>query len=244
MFVTQAETIEVKKEEIHLWDIKRILFGQAPPEFLLEVLIRSLIIYLLSLVIMRWLGKRMNGQLTIIELAVMVMLGATVAVPMQMPERGLLQGVVILFCILFALRTINLVAFKHSTFEKTLQGELAILIKDGVLQLDAINEAKISKPQLFAALRNKGILNLSKVKRMYLEGCGTFSIYTNAEERPGLLVVPVKDEMLHEAYHKTADGLVCSHCGWVVESNNESKQCPHCDRTEWTKPIINSYEIR
>ncbi len=31
-----GKTLE-EKEEIHLGDIKRILFGQAPPEFLIEV---------------------------------------------------------------------------------------------------------------------------------------------------------------------------------------------------------------
>src|SRR5215213_8698060 len=108
----------MKKEEIHLWDIERILFGQAPPEFLLEVFIRTLVIYLLATIVMRWLGKRMNGQLTIVELAVVVMMGAILAVPMQIPDRGLLQGVIVLLSVLLLLRGINLVAFRNSRFEK------------------------------------------------------------------------------------------------------------------------------
>src|SRR5215203_3912623 len=95
---------EMKKDEIHLWDIKRILFGQAPPDFLLEVLIRSIVIYLLAMVVMRLLGKRMNGQLTIVELSVIVMMGAVLAVPMQIPDKGLLQGVIVLLTVLARLR--------------------------------------------------------------------------------------------------------------------------------------------
>lgn len=70
----------MKKEEIHLWDVRRILFGQAPPAFLQEVLLRSLIIYFAPIVVLRWMGKCMNGKFSIIELAVLVMIGAIIAV--------------------------------------------------------------------------------------------------------------------------------------------------------------------
>src|SRR3954469_18684744 len=114
----------MKKEEIHLWDLKRILIGQAPPEFLLEVFIRSLIIYVAAIIIMRYMGKRMNGQHSIIELSVMVMMGAIVAVPMQIPDRGILQGLLILVVTLLLLRTLNWLGFKSEKVEKTVQGEL------------------------------------------------------------------------------------------------------------------------
>src|SRR5947209_8169180 len=99
-----VKTRFMKKEQIQLWDIKRILFGQAPPEFLVEVFIRSLVIYVAAIIVMRWMGKRMNGQHSIIELSVMVMMGAIIAVPMQVPDRGMLQGVLILLVTLFLLR--------------------------------------------------------------------------------------------------------------------------------------------
>jgi hypothetical protein len=66
----------MKKYEIHLADWQRMLFGQSPPVFLLEVLIRTIIIYVFLLFVLRWLGKRMSGQLTILEMAVMLTLGS------------------------------------------------------------------------------------------------------------------------------------------------------------------------
>jgi len=78
----------MKKEEIHLYDIKRILLGQAPVEFMLEVLIRTVITYIALLFLLKLLGKRMDGQVTIIEMSVMITLGAIVSVAMQLPDRG------------------------------------------------------------------------------------------------------------------------------------------------------------
>lgn len=66
----------MEKKDIHFNDLHRLLFGEAPAIFLLEVFIRTLFTYLILLVITRWLGKRMTGQLSITEMAVMLTLGA------------------------------------------------------------------------------------------------------------------------------------------------------------------------
>lgn len=132
------------------------------------------------------MGKRMNGQLTIIEFSVIVMMGAILAVPMQIPDRGLLQGILILLCMLLLLRGINWVAFKSSRFEKLLHGEASLLVKDGVLQLRDMKRCNISPQELFGILRSKNIFQLGKVKRCYLEGCGQFSVYTMSESTTGL----------------------------------------------------------
>ena len=69
----------VEKQDLRLGDIQRILFGEAPPQFLLEVLIRTVIIFLALLVFLRLIGKRMGGVLTISELAVMLTLLSAIA---------------------------------------------------------------------------------------------------------------------------------------------------------------------
>src|SRR5688572_9895573 len=88
----------MKKDDIRLGDIYRILFGEAPAGFMVEVLIRTVIIYVAAIIAMRLLGKRMSGQLTITEFGVMVMLGAIIAPPAQIPERGILVGIFVLCC--------------------------------------------------------------------------------------------------------------------------------------------------
>lgn len=155
----------MKKEEIHLWDIKRILFGQAPPEFLLEVFIRTLVVYIAAIVVMRWMGKRMNGQLTIIELAVMVMMGAIISVPMQVPDRGILQGLLVLLATLFFLRMINWASYRSPKFEALVHGHVVTIVKDGVLQVKELEENQLSNQQVFMVLRSKNIFNLGRVKK-------------------------------------------------------------------------------
>src|ERR1700710_487373 len=125
----------MKKEEIHIDDIQRILFGQTPPIFLLETFIRSLIIFVCLLVVVRWLGKRMSGQLTIMEMAVMLTLGAIVSVGMQVPDRGILLSILVLLVTLTFHRGLGKLGFKSARIEDLTQGKMSLLVKDGVLEV-------------------------------------------------------------------------------------------------------------
>ena len=148
----------MKPQLIHFGDWKRILLGNVPPEFLLEVVFRSILILLAFLFVARLLGKRMNGQLTITELSVMLTLGAIILPIMQLPDRGILQGLVILVCALSFQRGLTWLDFKSKRVEQITQGKESILIVDGVLQLDALAATRLSKQQIYAVLRGEKII--------------------------------------------------------------------------------------
>jgi uncharacterized membrane protein YcaP (DUF421 family) len=226
----------LEKEDIHLDDIKRILIGNAPPEFLLEVLLRSVCVYLVVLIVVRLLGKRMSGQVTITEMAVFIMLGAIIGSPMQIPDRGIVMGIVILLCTLLFVRLVNRLNCKNENLEKVTQGQVKMLVKNGVLQLDRMAEDRISPAQLFARLREQEIYQLGEVKRVYLEASGTFSIYKNEKSTAGLAVFPPDDQEVLQQFEHGVGGLkACKHCGKV--SAAETKVCPVCHKNEFTAAV-------
>jgi uncharacterized membrane protein YcaP (DUF421 family) len=228
----------MKKEEIHLDDIQRILFGQAPPVFLLEVLIRTLLIFVFLLFVVRWLGKRMSGQLTIMEMAVMLTLGAIVSVAMQIPDRGILLSMLVLLVTLVFHRGLGKLGFKNARVENLMQGKMSLLVKDGILQLEEMAICRISRQQLFAQLRGSKVYNLGKVKRVYLEACGVFSIFETEEAKPGLPVLPPDDQCMFDV-QSPVDLIACIHCGVVKNKQHEgSSNCDSCGWDEWTDAVL------
>jgi uncharacterized membrane protein YcaP (DUF421 family) len=227
----------MKKEDIRLEDWKRIILGNAPGEFMLEIALRTLIIYIILLIVMRLLGKRMGAQLTITETAVMLTLGAIIAVPMQVPERGLLPAVVLLLTVLALQRGVNWLALKNRTSEVVLQGDVSLLVKDGVLQNEEMKKTGLSHEQVFARLRSNNIQHLGVLKRVYLEAGGFFSIYKFPQPRPGLSVLPLKDKQLHEV-EQHAEGLsACLYCASVLRLPTPNANCPTCGHVEWTYAV-------
>lgn len=233
----------MKKGEIHLDDIKRILYGLAPPEFMLEVFVRTIITYIALLFIVRWLGKRMSGQLTIMEMAIMLVIGAVVSVPMQVPDRGLLQGGLLLLCIVLFQRGISWLGFKSGKIEDLTQGKSSVLVKDGVLQLKDLRKVRITRQQLFAELRQENVYNLGKVDRVYLEAHGLFSIFQSEKPRPGLVILPPDDKEIIETKNQAfteskppVELMACTSCGFVKPKNNPDA-CTNCGENEWINAI-------
>jgi uncharacterized membrane protein YcaP (DUF421 family) len=232
----------MEKQDIHLDDWKRILFGQAPPEFLLEVFIRTFILYIILLIVVRLLGKRMAGQLTILEFAVMLTIGAIVSASMQLPDKGILQGVWLLLCILALQRGITLIGYYNNRFENLIQGQVSLIVKNGVLQLNVMASERISREQVFAQLRLSKIFNLGDVERMYLEACGVYSIYKSDQSKPGLDILPKNDDGIsHQLTHlpgrQNISEIVCSNCGFL-QQHNGPPVCSNCSETKWQEAIL------
>jgi len=225
----------MEKDEIHLNDIKRILFGQAPPEFLLEVFVRTLIIFTFCLVVVKWLGKRMSGQISVMEMTIMIIIGALISIPMQAPSRGLMQGLLLLIALYGIYTFVNWLGYKNKKTEILLHGKAIMLVKDNRLVIPEMKAAHISKQQVFAELRNKDVFNLGEVKRMYLEACGIISIYKEEKAKPGLLVFPVEDAVVIAPTSTLSEACyACDNCGFVVGKTGTQSACKHCSCNAWT----------
>lgn len=231
----------MKKDEIHFDDINRWLFGNTPPEFMLEVLLRTLIIFFFLLLVVRLMGQRMSGQITITELAVMITIGAIVSPVMQLPDRGILFGIVVLIAALIFQRGLNLLAFKKEKVEHLTQGALSPLIKDGELDLEQLRKTRMSKQQVYSMLRNKKIYNLGQVKRAYLEACGLLSVYTASDAKAGLSIIPQTDNAAQNMQFRLDDAVkACCQCGHVQPVINEQVSCDNCHASEWGDAYINN----
>lgn len=227
------------KSAYHLWDVHRILFGNAPAEFLLETLFRTVITYIFLLAVVAWLGKRMSGQVTITELGIAIMLGAIVAPPMETPERGILQGIVILLLVLVLHRWTALLSVYHPGAEKIIQGSLDICVVDGVVDVQVLRRIRVSRSQLFAVLRNKQIYNLGQVDRLYMESSGIFSVFPAEHPRPGLSLLPPDDRSIHETQHRPDEALkACTSCGNTMRQPAEQQPCALCGNKQWDTAVL------
>jgi len=225
----------MKASEIRIDDWQRILFGNVSPLFLLEVFFRALFVYIILLFVIRLLGKRMSGQLTLTEMSIMLTLGAIVSVSMQTPNTGVLQGIVILIVALVIYRTINYTGFLSYKVETAIFGTPATLVKDGVLQLGTMTDVRISHQQLFSELRSKDIFQLGKVKRVYLEPGGSFSIILARPGKPGLPIYPPDDPAMLD-HQGQGSVIVCSYCGAFYTPDHQGP-CEHCHFEKYIQAI-------
>ncbi len=230
----------MEKGDIKLTDWIRILFGNVPLSFMFEVFIRTLIMYVALLIIMRFLGKRMAGQISVTELSVMLLMGAVVSAPMQLPDRGIFQGLWLMIIILLLQRLLTWWGTKSAKVEKITFGEATMLVKDGLIDVQAMLDTRISRPELFKELRSKNIYQLGKVKRVYMEASGSMSIYEADKEKPGLSVLPSSDadiQQLHKMPDKNLKACCCCANTQTV-TNTKHTECNICHSIDWVNAVL------
>jgi uncharacterized membrane protein YcaP (DUF421 family) len=215
---------------VELGQWHRLLFGSAPEDFLLEVLFRTALMYISLMLIVRLLGKRMSGQLSNLELAVMVTLGAIVSSPMQVGDRGMLGALVLLCVVLCLQRGLGALTARSARAERLVFGHGTTLVRDGRIVVSTMKQACISHEQLFGTLRNHGVTQLGEVRRVYLEASGVFSVIKRDRPLPGLAILPAADRTKQKDLAR-ADLSVCRFCGRVVQ--HADAKCADCGRTDW-----------
>jgi hypothetical protein len=227
----------MKPEEIKINDWLRIFIGEVPPAYLLEVVFRVSVMYLILLLAMRLLGKRMASQLTRNELAAMASLAAAIGVPIISPERGLLPALVIAIVVVAISRLVSLVSAKSQKVEAATHGALDTLVKDAVIDPKAMMKTRITKGRIMAELRSEQIKHMGEVKRLYMEANGTFTIIKAIEPLPGLPVIPENDpEFLRELPRNGI--LVCHTCGARNPVPSRENDCPNCSDKHWVPAVI------
>jgi uncharacterized membrane protein YcaP (DUF421 family) len=224
-------------KDIRLSDIQRILIGEVPPEFFIEIIIRLIFIYFICLMAMRLMGKRMIAQLSRNELTALVSIAAAVGVAIQAPDKGLIPALIIVFIIVLIARFIAWKAASHQKFEKVTQGNIQTLVKDSVLQLQAMKKIKISKERVFAQLRSQEIKTLGAVKRFYMEANGQFSVIKEDPPKEGLSIIPDWDNNLRNEQEKSSEKKACISCGWMQERTIHADNCKNCNATNWAVAV-------
>lgn len=215
----------------------RWLMGEAPWIFAAEVLLRFLFIYLFLLLVMRLMGRRFAGQLSIIDLAIMIMLGAAIGAPLQTPEKGILTTIVLLITLLGCFRLLSWGAFYSHRLEVLTQGDATLLVMDGRLALEHLHHAEFSRDRTFSELRSMGIQHLGEVRRAWLEPSGRVSLLLYRKPRSGLWLLPAQNETFNQ--HIAVNGcFACGHCGYVMRSEQQpEQQCNYCAQQTWRQAV-------
>jgi uncharacterized membrane protein YcaP (DUF421 family) len=144
--------------------------------------LRPIAIYIAALALVRILGKRALGQLSLFDLVIMAGIGdviVVIALERQIPfEKGLfilgLLGGLELF--------LSKLTFRSTFFARLLEGKPTLLIKDGELIEQNLAKEHISRSDLRQELRKLGVANISQVAQGVLEACGNFSVILKDEK--------------------------------------------------------------
>ncbi len=151
---------------------------------MLTVLIRTILLFLVAVFVMRMMGKRQISQLQPYELVIAIMIADLAATPMGDVGVPLLYGIVPMLTLMMLHSAFTLSSLKSQRIRSIISGTPSILIKKGVIQEAELRRMCFDLNDLLEELRACGMLDVADVGTAILETSGKMSVFPNAEKRP------------------------------------------------------------
>lgn len=148
------------------------------------VFARTLILYLLVVIVMRIMGKPQIGELQPFELVIAIMISELAAVPMADTEIPLINGIIPILTLLLAQVTLSYWSLKSEKARAFICGRPSIIIEKGRINQNEMRRLRMNMNDLLEQLRVKNFPNISEVDYAILETNGALSVIPKADSRP------------------------------------------------------------
>lgn len=222
----------------NIFEWERVLFNELPVEFLFEVIFRSVVMFTVLLLTLKFAGKRGVKQLSVFETVIIIALGSAAGDPMFYEDVGIIPAITVFSVIIILYRFVTWLIGRSKRFEEFIEGKTECLITEGKFGITAFKKESLAQDEFFTELRLNSVEHLGQVKKAYLETTGEVSIfyYEDEEVKYGLPILP--ELFLKKSKTIPETGIyACAFCGSVEEQKTKSASCSNCNRTEWVAAI-------
>ena len=141
----------------------------------MDIILRASILYLFLLLILRGLGGRSIGEMSPLELVVLLSMGDLIAQGALQEDfslTGAFLAVGTMACWSVAL---SYLSFRSKTAARILEGAAIVVVRDGEPHIDVLKRRRITLDELKSGAREHGIADLSEVEIGIFEPNGDFT---------------------------------------------------------------------
>lgn len=174
---------------------------------------RSIVLYVLVLIVMRLMGKREIGQLQPFELAIAIMIADLASIPMTEIGIPIYYGIVPILGLLMMHMFISFLNMKSIKAREILCGRPSILIYRGKIIEQELKKQRFTINELEERLRGNNVFNIGDVEYAILETSGQVTVI----QKPGKRNVTPEDLNISPDYEGIPYDLVVD--GKVMTEN-------------------------
>lgn len=151
---------------------------------LLDIALRTGIVYLALLVGLRLTGKRQVGQMTPFDLLLLLLLANAVQNAMTGPDTSVWGGLAAATTLFVLNGAVAWLARRSPRAERIVEGTPTLLIRHGQAIPEHLAREGITHEELLRALREHGVAGVEDVRSAILEVDGTVSVLREDEAPP------------------------------------------------------------
>ncbi len=142
----------------------------------IEVAIRTAIVYLFLVLVLRIAGRREVGQMSILDLVVILIIANGVQNAMVGENTTLIGGLISAGTLIVLDRSLDVVLGRNRRLARVLEGEPILLVRNGRVLTEAMRRAGMNRDELDRAVRAKGVASVHDASLAVLEVDGSISV--------------------------------------------------------------------
>lgn len=146
--------------------------------------IRTIVLYLVLICVIRLMGKRQIGQMEPAEFVVTMLVANLASIPMQDGGIPLYSGLVPIITVLGVELILSSLVLRSMKLRRLFCGKPVILIENGRILQDNLRKTRVTLDELTGHLREKDVLELKSVQYAILETDGNLSVFPYPKELP------------------------------------------------------------
>ena len=146
--------------------------------------IRTIILYLVLIGVIRLMGKRQIGQMEPSEFVVTMLVANLAAIPMQDSGIPLYSGLVPILTVLGVELVLSVVNMRSVKLRRFFCGKPVILIQNGKILQENLRKTRVNLDELTELLRLKDVLSVDMVEYAILETNGNLSVFPYPKHQP------------------------------------------------------------
>ncbi|MEG1895655.1 MAG: DUF421 domain-containing protein [Oscillospiraceae bacterium] len=170
-----------------------------------SIIFRTVIMFALIIFTMRIMGKKNLGEFQPSDLVSTILISNLTSLVIEAPELPLINSIVPILLIMCIEVFISIYVKKNENFAHIVQGKSMVLIQNGLINQQTMEDLRFSVDDVLEAMRGKDVFYLEEVCLAIVETTGVINIYkdpnvnTNIKKNPiPALPVIVDSKIIYE----------------------------------------------
>jgi uncharacterized membrane protein YcaP (DUF421 family) len=149
---------------------------------MLTLFFRTVIVYVVVFVILRVMGKREIGKLSVFDLVISIMIAEIAVFVLEDIGKPMISGILPMVTLMIVQLTIAFLSLKSRTLRRWVEGEPSYVIKNGKLDREEMKRHRYNLDDLLLQLRQSRVTDVADVEFAILEPSGKLTVVEKKQE--------------------------------------------------------------
>lgn len=169
-------------------------------EEILQIILRTLLLYAVIVLIFRVMGKREIGELSIFDIVIYIMMAELAVVAIEDSDTSVINSIIPMLILMIIQVSLAIFSMKSKKFRILMEGRPSIIINNGKIDEKEMKKQRYNFDDLLLQLREKDIRNIADVEYAILEVSGKLSVFKKEKNNTGITLPLIMDGVIQKEH--------------------------------------------